>query len=404
MSGLVVAAMAACLATARPADAFTFLSIGDWGGSAAKKLNPYMGQQTPEFVIAIGDNFYSRGVKGIEDSQFQTKFEDTFTAPSLKNVSWYVTSGNHDYYGGQAGIDAEIEYTNHSQRWEFPDYYHSKDIIAADGTKILVVATDTWRINGGDTFVKFDPQTERMALHSQAHVEEMYRSGNMLKSTYETLLEHFEEEDATDPIPWDPTKSHDKVQLDWVEATLMGSDADWKVVMGHFPIYSATTHEHGETPKLIKYLDPILHKAKADMYFSGHDHILQHTIREGVSYFGEPFCSNQKESSGPFLGITTCDSSLTLFARAEMTAAIPCAPHMRSDGAGSGAGAMKHTGVNKRYPGLQGSASAQYGFMVHEGNKTALTTTFVMDDGSRPYRCDSWCLCINATLGRSLMR
>ena len=77
---------------------------------------------------------------------------------------------------------------------------------------------------------------------------------------------------------------------------------------------------------------------------------------------------------------------------------------MRSDGAGSGAGAMKHTGVNKNYPGLQGSASAQYGFMLHEGNKTALTTTFVMDDGSRPYRCDSWCLCINATLGRSLMR
>ena len=27
-------------------------------------------------------------------------------------------------------------------------------------------------------------QTERMALHSQAHVEEMYNSGHMLKSTY----------------------------------------------------------------------------------------------------------------------------------------------------------------------------------------------------------------------------
>ena len=57
-----------------------------------------MGKTNPEFVIAIGDNFYSKGVKSTSDPQFEQKFEQTFTAPSL-NVSWYVASGNHDYYG-----------------------------------------------------------------------------------------------------------------------------------------------------------------------------------------------------------------------------------------------------------------------------------------------------------------
>jgi hypothetical protein len=88
-------------------------------------------------------------------------------APSL-NVTWYVTSGNHDYYGGQAGIDAEIEYSDHSNRWHFPDYYYNKELTTADGTTILIVAIDTWRINGGDTFVKFDPQVGGARAHQYA--------------------------------------------------------------------------------------------------------------------------------------------------------------------------------------------------------------------------------------------
>ena len=77
------------------ADAFSFLSIGDWGDSAAKEVSPAMGKFSPDFVLALGDNFYDDGVSGVEDPQFKDKFEDTFTAPSLQ-VPWYVCAGNHD--------------------------------------------------------------------------------------------------------------------------------------------------------------------------------------------------------------------------------------------------------------------------------------------------------------------
>eukprot|EP01050_Picozoa_sp_SAG11_P002620 SAG11_NODE_134_length_15338_cov_3.876435_27_plen_42_part_00 len=30
------------------------------------------------------------------------------------------------------------------------------------------------------------------------------------------------------------------MQLDWIKKVLTTSEADWKIVMGHFPIYSAT--------------------------------------------------------------------------------------------------------------------------------------------------------------------
>ena len=115
------------------------------------------------------------------------------------------------------------------------------------------------------------------------------------------------------------------------------STADWKIVQGHFPIHSCTTGEHGDTRKLITQLQPLLEEGKADMYFSGHDHILQHIALNKVHYHG------------------------------------------------SGAGGMKHDGVNKKYKGLEGVATGAYGFMLHEGNKTAVTTTFVLSGGSKPY-------------------
>ncbi|MCE3234479.1 MAG: metallophosphoesterase [Vampirovibrio sp.] len=62
----------------------------------------------------------------------------------------------------------------------------------------------------------------------------------------------------------------DQVQQKWLEKALKDSKADWKIVMGHHPIYSSG--EHGMNAGLKKTLEPILVKYKADMYLAGHDH------------------------------------------------------------------------------------------------------------------------------------
>jgi hypothetical protein len=248
--------------------------------------------------------FYSRGVKSVDDVQFKDKFEDTFTAPSLQ-VPWYICAGNHDYYGGQAGIDAEIQYTNKSKRWNFDDYYFSKDLTMKDGTTMTILSVDTWAINGGDTYVAHDPVTKQMRLRSRAQIDRDFASGLMRNDTREVLLANFKEDDLRSPLQ----VGVDQKQLDWIAATLKASTADWKFVLGHFPVHSITTGEHGDTAGLIKQLQPILEAGGADGYWSGHDHILQHIIVNNMHYFG------------------------------------------------SGAGAMKHTGVNTKYPGLTGACA-----------------------------------------------
>eukprot|EP00463_Aulacantha_scolymantha_P002274 TRINITY_DN295_c0_g1_i1.p1 TRINITY_DN295_c0_g1~~TRINITY_DN295_c0_g1_i1.p1 ORF type:complete len:162 (-),score=29.94 TRINITY_DN295_c0_g1_i1:447-932(-) len=155
----------------------------------------------------------------------------------------------------------------------------------------------------------------------------------MEKGKHDILLKTFAEEDLNNPIQ----VRDDQPQLDWIKTTLNNSTADWKIVIGHFPVYSCTTGEHGDTPKLIKDLLPILKAGGADLYFNGHDHILQHIFRDGIHFFG------------------------------------------------SGAGARRHNGVNKDYKGLQGYQQGSYGFMVHDVKKTSLTTVFVNEKGTKGY-------------------
>ena len=58
-----------------------------------------------QFVLALGDNFYFRGVSSIDDPLFEEVWEKQFSAPSLL-TPWYAILGNHDHYGSpEAQID-----------------------------------------------------------------------------------------------------------------------------------------------------------------------------------------------------------------------------------------------------------------------------------------------------------
>ena len=67
-------------------------------------------------------------------------------------------------------------------------------------------------------------------------------------------------------------------QLRWLDGELARSQARWKVVYGHHPIYSGGAYE--DRPDLIARLLPLLIN-RADIYICGHDHNLQALRPEG---------------------------------------------------------------------------------------------------------------------------
>jgi predicted MPP superfamily phosphohydrolase len=65
-------------------------------------------------------------------------------------------------------------------------------------------------------------------------------------------------------------------ELRWLDEQLAQSKATWKIVYGHYQIYSASRGDNDEEQEdLIHRLLPILKKRGADLYICGHDHNLQ---------------------------------------------------------------------------------------------------------------------------------
>lgn len=62
----------------------------------------------------------------------------------------------------------------------------------------------------------------------------------------------------------------DEVQQQWLKKELAQSQAPWKIVLAHHPIYSSG--EHGFNPRLHETLEPMLIKNHVDLYLAGHDH------------------------------------------------------------------------------------------------------------------------------------
>lgn len=311
-----------------------FMSIGDWGDTGAIETAKGMGDYSVDWILSTGDNFYLKGVTGVHDEQFKDKFEDTFTAANTQ-VPWYLCAGNHDYYGGDVSINAEMQYSNTSSRWNFPSLYYDFVKQGTDGATAHFLSIDTWRLNGGDTYVAYDSTTNKAALRNRTHMEAKVAEGDMDPRTFSQLLDNIDQQHP-DPAR-EVVSTPDQEQYDWIAKTLAASTADWKIVFGHFPIRSATTGEHGDTPALVASLLPILEKYGVSAYFNGHDHVLQHISSDSVHFFG------------------------------------------------TGAGAKTQAEMNTNYTGLKGYLAGSMGFMVHGISKSVFSTSFADPTGKITY-------------------
>jgi muconolactone delta-isomerase len=74
-----------------------------------------------------------------------------------------------------------------------------------------------------------------------------------------------------------------EAQLQWLRAELAASTARWRVVYGHYQMYSVL---RGDNQQLITHLLPVLQEFKVHMYLCGHEHIFQHLKPVGgVEFF-----------------------------------------------------------------------------------------------------------------------
>lgn len=259
LSGTLPAALA--LEPKAQPDGLNFLIFGDWGRHGQTDQVEVAAQMAmaaqavgAKFIVSVGDNFYENGVASVDDPQWQTSFEKVYRAKELQ-VPWQVILGNHDYHGN---CDAQIAYGKTHPRWQMPARYFIRS-------------------------QQIDPATT---------VDFFYLDTTPLIKSY-----HANAITRPQVVTQDTEK-----QLAWFKAALAASTAQWKIVIGHHPIYSGGNH--GDTEELIQNILPLLHEHKVQAYFNGHDHDLQHLQAGEVNLFcsgaGSEFRSTKKTEHTKF--------------------------------------------------------------------------------------------------------
>ena len=237
----------------------TFIAVGDWGrdgqfhqSDVAARMGETAAQLKARFVISVGDNFYEDGVASVNDPAWQTSYERIYDAPAL-HVPWRVALGNHDYHGN---TQAQIDYSAVSDRWRLPARWYSYLERTPDGAAVEFFVVDT---------------------------------SPMISQYYD---------DGATKVKVGDQEANVPRQLAWLDASLARSRADWKIVIGHHPIYSGKPQSGeavandgdkqerlaGGSPDLIAMLDPILRRHRVPLYLNGHDHDLQHIVRDHTHY------------------------------------------------------------------------------------------------------------------------
>ena len=215
-----------------------FVVLGDFGGIPVRPYSRWSQRLVSKkiseipnvnFFVTTGDNFYFRGVNHVDDFRFFATYERIYSYPSLQK-KWYVVAGNHDYYGN---VSAQILYTQKSNRWTFPHFYHTKVFSIPESNKTLqIILIDTMSL----CFTR---------------------------------------------IPKRKNAPSAETQMEWIKNTLNESKSDYLIVVGHHPMFSAG--RHGNNKCLQGKLQNLFKHHKVNAYISGHDHNLQHIVPENSS-------------------------------------------------------------------------------------------------------------------------
>ena len=219
-------------------------------------------------IILLGDNFYPSGIKSLTDKRllFFKKF------PNINTVHKYAILGNHDYqYKPELQINMNIV-----EKWHMPNWYYKKKI----------KNMEFWFI-------------DTCQLVSFGNIRRPSGCGQLTVK----CIEHVHN-DRFDNLR--------KKQLEWLSNSLRISRSKYKIVVGHYPIFTNGAYKNDKcTNDLREILFPIFKKYNVSMYISGHDHNSQHipikdnnytlhNIICGNTSYTNIFSNNKKNASDFF--------------------------------------------------------------------------------------------------------
>ena len=296
---------------ADPNSPTVFAALSDWGGTGvdpftkpaqlavASALANVSEANDVQFVLSAGNNFLPAGLPlgSAESEQTQERWFSTWTTVYKEpSVPWYLVAGYADWMGN---CTAERAFTDvdSTGRWQFPALWHTVNVaVPPNWGTMQIVMLDTVTLSG-QMVANAGPHTIPLGVDGAASaaaaaptaaasppagqapphggegavipgVGKVYYGPSMLQASsgrHRRRLADFNLK-ANPPIS--------TVQWAWLESYLNASTAQWLVVVGNDPIWSAGAH--GPTWALADKLLPILDAAGVALYISGRDPVAQH--------------------------------------------------------------------------------------------------------------------------------
>jgi tartrate-resistant acid phosphatase type 5 len=208
----------------------------------ARALERAVAAHDVRLVITTGDNIYlghqDTAGTGNEDDEWYSSFYEPYRYV-LNRVPFFPTVGNHDAGDSESSDDrdqlADNLFLDHRFRPEVetgsasigPGLFYRFQV----GANLEFVCIDTSIATGMD-------------------------------------VEHFFDDPA---------------HYEWVERTLRGDGARWRIPFSHHPPFCAGP-EHTNTTGMVERLVPLFEQAGVRLVLSGHEHNFQHALAGGIHY------------------------------------------------------------------------------------------------------------------------
>jgi tartrate-resistant acid phosphatase type 5 len=207
-----------------------------------------------DFAIMLGDNIYPEGATlgadGHDDAQrFERLFREPFGAWAdfAPGFRIYAALGNHDWKTSREGALAQVEYLERTPPFYMDGIVYRVSPPGARGEVELFVI-DTTVLLAGET----------------VYEDSLDDDGRERPPT-----------ELEQPEPWTrPSNDLERGMVAWLDDSLARSQARWKIVVGHHPLWSSAGSKYEQARVLRRLLLPTLCR-RADLYVAGHEHTLE---------------------------------------------------------------------------------------------------------------------------------